>query len=205
MPRNNEQRRNTQYICPLLFFAAPLTVGGGHWEDATTCWSMSWTQAIRVSSPSPLSLEYGFHLPSLFLEATLRTHPWERGWCWDLLDGIGDWIASRPLYKHLRFGRWVWRLLILQLPKTSVTCEFPCSLIYHLPTWNGLTLSLVSPWGPVSDYTWDSDSDSHGSCEPTLIYNILDAPWAQKSNSPAMCERSAKLKWSIREACYIYD
>lgn len=105
----HEQRTNTQYMCPLLFFAAPLSAGGGHWEDVTTCWSMSWAQAIRGSSPSPLSLEYGFHLPFLFPEVTPRTHPWERGWCWDHLDGIGDWIPSRPLYKHLRFGRWMWR------------------------------------------------------------------------------------------------
>lgn len=33
------------------------SVGGAHWEDRTSSWSMSWTWAIWGSNPPPLSLE----------------------------------------------------------------------------------------------------------------------------------------------------
>lgn len=43
--------------CCAWMFLLELLVGGVHWEDVTAGWSVSWTQAIRGSSPSTLFLE----------------------------------------------------------------------------------------------------------------------------------------------------
>ena len=77
-------------------------VAGGHREDVTISWPISWTQAVRSSSPLPLSLKCVFC--TLFPQWKPPPGGLDRTMCyWDYLGGIRDWTPLRPLCKLLRF------------------------------------------------------------------------------------------------------
>ena len=94
-------------------------------------WPLSWTQAIKRSRPSPLSLECKLYLTI----STVEGHSSERVKCsWDHLDG--RWLypveASIQPFKIL-VGR-CGNLLFIWPLKTSLMSKFPC--LVNLPPTN---------------------------------------------------------------------
>lgn len=108
--------------------------------------SVSWTWAIGGSSLPLPSLEYTF-CPPVWYKDLPQGHSLERVLCyWDHL----GWTPLRPLYKFFKILRGSYRdLLILQPPKTSFICQFPCWLTLPCTSleWS---LSLVSPCLPCT-------------------------------------------------------
>lgn len=126
---------------------------------------MSWTQALRSSSPPSLSLECIFYLPFQLLRLLQRHRLEIVMWYQEHPPSIQDWTQWRLLYKF-GFGRQVWgNPVTLLLPKTSHV-HFLC--LRKLPPTNlsGLTLSFLSfslsalhIQGPISDFTWEAPEE----------------------------------------------
>lgn len=122
-------------------------VRGGHWEDVITSYP-----GAGPGKPEALpSLLCPWNVCSICLPmlGTTQGHRLEIVmWCWDHLDCIHDWIQVRFLYEHLRFWQMKRRdLPILQPPKTTLGCKFPC-LLNSPPTnleWATSFLGLFLP------------------------------------------------------------
>ena len=101
-------------------------------------WPMSWNWVFRGSSHTPWSLGWPFCLPFPQWETFSRIHPWESN---VLLRPYG-WCQLRPLYKLLRFGRWVqWSTQLttyksgvawLSLPSRPVILDLGAGCKFHM-------------------------------------------------------------------------
>lgn len=143
--------------CPMVC-QRRVGLGECHWEDAITGWPMSLTWNIGGSSPLSLSLEYGLHFSSLLPEAALPVQPWDSDVVWR---PYGQRTRPDPVKTWQTFKMW-WvvhrsthfrhqRLVLYVSALVRETC--------HVPTWDGLSLSLRSPcppsMGTISDHIWE--------------------------------------------------
>lgn len=132
----------------------------------------SWTWGTGDSSPAPFSSESVFWpvFPSgnCFQGCNL-----ERAMCCGVhQDGTHEWIPLGPLQK-LKILVGGYRDLILQPPKTSLICQFPCILKLP-PTYQsgGVCLFLWSlialhVWGPACESTSEATMSEKVKTETT--------------------------------------
>ena len=136
------------------------SVEGGHREERTARWSVSWFQAIKVSLPPLLSLQCIFSPLFLHSESLQALSlKWVMS-CWDHLRCIYNRTLLRPLFKlYLKSGGWV-RRPHLEPPKTSLLNSL---ILYKTATFQSGVDGLLPPplftiWirRPVSDFTRDT-------------------------------------------------
>lgn len=91
----------------------------------TTCWPISWPQAVRGYLPIPLSLECVFCPPFPQWESFSRTQPWK-----NIMmlrpSGPNTWLnLVKASINFEDFDRWVQRSTCLMVAKSSLEYKFP--------------------------------------------------------------------------------
>lgn len=83
------------FFCNYVTYSLPIrinSIGGGHWEDMTTGWSVIWTWAIGGSSP------WNVHITCLLqTRSCSKTYIWDSTvmWYWEHLYSKHDSIQLR--------------------------------------------------------------------------------------------------------------
>lgn len=83
------------FFCNYVTYSLPIrinSIGGGHWEDMTTGWSVIWTWAIGGSSP------WNVHITCLLQTRSCpKTYIWDSAvmWYWEHLYSKHDCIQLR--------------------------------------------------------------------------------------------------------------